>query len=77
MSKEIKRIYWPIWMKIKTEGKAFVKCKNAAQARVIKAVIKEKYMDPDKIHMNSQLNVVRHKHGVEFTIIGKLTAEDF
>ncbi len=39
------RLYQPIWEKLKREGKASVTANRVLHARILKAVIKEKWLD--------------------------------
>lgn len=76
MSEQRKRLYQPIWEKLKTDGKCFVPCTFRQRQTVIKAVQKEKYMDTDKDAWG-KMEVRKMKHGVEFKILIPIKAEYF
>lgn len=78
MAEKPKRIYLPIWERLKLEGKCFVPCFNKQRDRVIKAVTKEKYMDRDAIDKGyGRLEHKKHKHGVAFEIMVPISKELF
>lgn len=70
-----KRIYQPAWELLKTEGKCFIKCRNRQQQTIIKAIQKEKYMDPDK-YAFGKIEVTRMKSGVKFSMLIPVSAKD-
>lgn len=75
--REPTRIYYPVWKKIKENGKCFVPCLHKQQDRVIKAVVKEKYMDEDDKGNYGKLEIKKHPHGVEFNILVPMSEELF
>ena len=72
-----KRMYEPIWDKLKADGKVFVKCRHDAQRAVIKAVQKEKWLDEQKFECIGKMKVTKKKTGVEFEILTLPKPEDF
>jgi len=73
------RQYQPIWNAIKATGKCTLVCNAEGVARIQKAVIKEKYSDPDVKWKLRRLSVMRADKDngqveLEFKLYLKLSA---
>lgn len=66
------RTYEPIWLKLKAEGACTVSCPMHQQARVIKAVKKEKWRDQDfkDVAIHARLEIVQWPSKVSFALYG-------
>ena len=66
------RTYEPIWQNLKAEGECRVSCPAHMQARVIKAVKKEKWHDQDfkDVAIHARLEITQTPMHVHFKLYG-------